>query len=154
MEVLSIAPPNDDIYTIGIADNCLRDPEECIKFVFNELTKAGHKIMIYSYHPELTPRYEELKRFINGLGVKDVEIHKRKDIDCDIFIDERNIGGAVPISQLFLVFFTNRLIPPTVKNKNMCKDHQFWATGKESFGIISSTQEVRPSLITFGSGIN
>lgn len=119
----------------GFADNSLSDPIECIRYLFEELIKVGHKVVIYTYQEHDYEKMTELEAFMKELNV-DIILTNDKEIEADIFYDAKNFGGIPGFYPLFVSCLQGGVIATTQINIKKFDDIEFWETGKSGSGII------------------
>lgn len=138
------------VLTIGIADNALMGPAICIKHVLDELKKAGHNPVIFSYHERMTEAARELRVFLKELGIEEWEYQTKGDVNADIWFDRKNFSELTDWFSLYGAFFKSALIAHTQRNKQLLLDFNWWKTGKEKSLADQLEQKTIPKIILPG----
>lgn len=126
-----------EVLTIAFADNTLEGPAECIKYMWSELIKVGHQVVLFTYHIDQEEKMADLKKFISEeVEMPELEVVGHKDVEADVFYDRKNFGGVPGFYELFVSCLQGGVIAPTQPNIKKFEDMTFWETGKVGTGII------------------
>lgn len=143
-----------ELLIIGIADNSLKDPIECITHTIREIIKAGHTVLLYTYTPTDVEMLESIKEFLTLAKLEDLTPIPHNEVTADVYYDDRNYGNAPGMYALYGSFLAARLIAHTHRNLTLFQDRNFWITGEEGKLDLITQSEPNARKIILPNGLN